>query len=217
MTKTTIIGTAILGVLVSANATFAPSAEAVVMKYNISGLLDDGGKFSGMFTYDNEVSDTIPENGKGSYPLIDCMVDVMSPTLGMTSFNSESGANCYVLATTETEPPVFGPVFEQDGMGLQVFFGFSGNPDVGPMIPMMLPNDTNPFQQMTDPPMGSEQSIFYKANGEIKVASAEIKKKVPEPTSTLSLLALGTIGAASTLKRKLKPSQSIEKETTKVG
>ena len=42
-------------------------------------------------------------------------------------------------------------------------------------------------------------------------------KKVPEPTSTLSLLALGTLGAASTLKRKLKSSQSTEKETTKVG
>jgi hypothetical protein len=40
---------------------------------------------------------------------------------------------------------------------------------------------------------------------------------VPEPTSTLSLLALGTLGAASTLKRELKPSQSTEKETTKVG
>jgi hypothetical protein len=40
---------------------------------------------------------------------------------------------------------------------------------------------------------------------------------VPEPTLTLALLALGTLGAASTLKRKLKPSQSIEKETTKVG
>ena len=40
---------------------------------------------------------------------------------------------------------------------------------------------------------------------------------VPEPTSTLSLLALGTLGAASTLKRKLKPSKSTGKETTKVG
>ena len=39
----------------------------------------------------------------------------------------------------------------------------------------------------------------------------------PEPTSTLGLLALGTLGAVSTLKRKLKPSQSTEKETTKVG
>ena len=40
---------------------------------------------------------------------------------------------------------------------------------------------------------------------------------VPEPTSTLSLLALGTLGAASTLKRKLKSSKSTGKETTKVG
>lgn len=39
---------------------------------------------------------------------------------------------------------------------------------------------------------------------------------VPEPTSTLGLLALGTLGAGAALKRKLKPSPS-EKETTKVG
>jgi hypothetical protein len=42
-------------------------------------------------------------------------------------------------------------------------------------------------------------------------------KLVPEPTSTLSFLALGTLGTASTLKRKLKPSQSAKKETEKVG
>jgi hypothetical protein len=40
---------------------------------------------------------------------------------------------------------------------------------------------------------------------------------VPEPTSTFSLLALGTLGAASTLKRKLNTSKSAEKETEKVG
>ena len=41
---------------------------------------------------------------------------------------------------------------------------------------------------------------------------------VPEPTSTLSLLALGTLGAASTLKRKLKSSSKFpEKETIKVS
>ncbi|EAZ89746.1 PEP-CTERM sorting domain-containing protein, partial [Crocosphaera chwakensis] len=40
---------------------------------------------------------------------------------------------------------------------------------------------------------------------------------IPEPTSTLSLLSLGILGAGATLKRKLKPSNSIEKETTKVG
>lgn len=41
--------------------------------------------------------------------------------------------------------------------------------------------------------------------------------EIPEPSPILGLLALGTLGAASTLKRKLKPSQSTEKETTKVS
>lgn len=40
---------------------------------------------------------------------------------------------------------------------------------------------------------------------------------VPEPTSTLSLLSLGILGAGTTLKRKIKRSNSIEKETTKIG
>lgn len=40
---------------------------------------------------------------------------------------------------------------------------------------------------------------------------------VPEPSSLLYLFALGTLGAASTLKRKLKPSKSSEKETTTVS
>ena len=44
--------------------------------------------------------------------------------------------------------------------------------------------------------------------------------KTPEPSSTAGLLALGSfgaLGAASTLKRKLKSSKSSEKETTKVS
>lgn len=40
---------------------------------------------------------------------------------------------------------------------------------------------------------------------------------VPEPTSTLGLLAFGTLGVGSILKRKLKPSQSTKNATTKVG
>lgn len=40
---------------------------------------------------------------------------------------------------------------------------------------------------------------------------------VPEPASTISLLALGTLGAASTLKRKLKSSKSTEKELEKAS
>ncbi|NCS09812.1 MAG: PEP-CTERM sorting domain-containing protein [Microcystis aeruginosa G13-09] len=55
---------------------------------------------------------------------------------------------------------------------------------------------------------------------ENRYITAKITKEIkgtPEPTSIISLFALGTLGAASTLKRKLKPSKSAEKETTKVG
>ncbi len=40
---------------------------------------------------------------------------------------------------------------------------------------------------------------------------------VPEPTSTLSLLSLGILGAGATLKRKVKRSHSTEKEPTNIG
>ena len=49
------------------------------------------------------------------------------------------------------------------------------------------------------------------------IFGAHISVNVPEPSSIIGLAVLSTLGAASTLKRKLKPSKSTEKETTKVG
>lgn len=40
---------------------------------------------------------------------------------------------------------------------------------------------------------------------------------IPEPTSTLSILSLGILGAGATLKRKVKRTHSLEKEPTKLG
>lgn len=57
---------------------------------------------------------------------------------------------------------------------------------------------------------GSTYSIVARESGSVLAA-------VPEPTSTLSLLAFGTLGAASALNRKLKPSKSTQKETTRLG
>lgn len=65
-----------------------------------------------------------------------------------------------------------------------------------------------------------EVNIFNRALSASEIGQLALNPNnvsVPEPTSTLSLLALGTLGAVSTLKRKLKSSQSTEKETTKVG
>lgn len=42
-------------------------------------------------------------------------------------------------------------------------------------------------------------------------------REIPEPTSTLSLLSLGILGAGATLKRKVKRSHSTEKEPNNVG
>ncbi|REJ39295.1 MAG: PEP-CTERM sorting domain-containing protein [Microcystis flos-aquae DF17] len=51
----------------------------------------------------------------------------------------------------------------------------------------------------------------------VTFGTAQTAQQVPEPASLFGLGVLGTLGAASTLKRKLKPSKSAEKETTKVG
>lgn len=59
--------------------------------------------------------------------------------------------------------------------------------------------------------------VFPGFTGEVEVTSFDKFTSVPEPNSVLSFLTLGTLGAASTLKRKLKPSKSTEKENIKVG
>lgn len=52
---------------------------------------------------------------------------------------------------------------------------------------------------------------------DMTVGDLQQVQPTPEPTNLLGLIALGTLGAASTLKRQLKPSKSTEKEITKVG
>ncbi|MFM6321412.1 MAG: PEP-CTERM sorting domain-containing protein [Microcystis sp.] len=76
------------------------------------------------------------------------------------------------------------------------------------------PNPPPTYPPNSPPPEAPEAPAF---NPFPTLPRPVLVVKVPEPTSTLSILALGTLGAASTLKRKLKPSQSTEKETTKVG
>ena len=75
------------------------------------------------------------------------------------------------------------------------------------------------------PPSSDVRSDFWvsSTDGALLLANSlnfvakQKQVSVPEPNSLLGLVALGTFGAVSTLKRKLKPSQSTEKETTKVG
>jgi hypothetical protein len=86
--------------------------------------------------------------------------------------------------------------------------------------PFLNVGDTQIRIDSTNP--SNDDNIFFvginlTAKADVCVDDPDLCKTVPEPTSTLSLLALGTLGAASTIKRQLKPSKSTEKETTKVG
>jgi|NOAtaT_6_FD_contig_101_1050862_length_1233_multi_10_in_0_out_0_1 hypothetical protein len=78
----------------------------------------------------------------------------------------------------------------------------------------------------TTPPTVDPYQAFYDAPSQSYMgcldpcATLSNLKVVPEPSSTAGLLAIGSfgaLGAASTLKRKLKSSKPSEKETTKVG
>ncbi|NCS04250.1 MAG: PEP-CTERM sorting domain-containing protein [Microcystis aeruginosa G13-07] len=60
---------------------------------------------------------------------------------------------------------------------------------------------------------GSVRLVFALDN--IQLPTAPASSSVPEPSSTLGLLAFGTLGAGAILKRKIKPSKSTGKELEK--
>ncbi len=82
---------------------------------------------------------------------------------------------------------------------------------------------TRPLYGIASPNVSAEVgastlvSVFASVSFPVTFGTAQTAQQVPEPASLFGLGVLGTLGAASTLKRKLKPSKSAEKETTKVG
>lgn len=82
------------------------------------------------------------------------------------------------------------------------------SPDSLYTIAYTFESNPNEFFPDTTTPMGLKSIVIV---DEIP------PEPVSEPTTTLSLLSLGILGAGATLKRKLKHSNSIEKENTKVG
>ena len=78
------------------------------------------------------------------------------------------------------------------------------------------PPTVDPYQAFYDAPSQSYMGCLHPC---ATISNLDVKL-VPEPSSTAGLLAIGSfgaLGAASTLKRKLKSSKTSEKETTKVG
>ena len=86
--------------------------------------------------------------------------------------------------------------------------------------PFLNVGDTQIRIESTNP--SNDDNIFFvgvnlTAKANVCVDDPDLCRTVPEPSSLIGLAVLSTLGAASTLKRQLKPSKSSEKETTKVG
>ena len=114
-------------------------------------------------------------------------------------------------------------------------FGFDATPTMSDFLTVIgseTPDGLTPIAFAFDPATAGLDLIFdinnslsfmsgegftYEGTSPSSFLTLESTSSVPEPTSILSLLALGTLGAASTLKRKLKNSKSTEKETKKVS
>ncbi len=93
------------------------------------------------------------------------------------------------------------------GLNFGLNFLFDTDEDVLPIEPptVFLPS------QISLKTSGLPTNPLPELSGQLGVKNASIKK-APEPGYTISLLALCTLGAASTFKRKLKSSKFPEKE-----
>lgn len=169
--------------------------------------------------------------------------DVTYPNFSLTGFNAEANAHMFVnqnllnsitLANTTT-------VFQTStisalyyNVSQDLFYGVSLNHSFDPVSSSFIDyvsSVLDPTKSLYDPLAAYYVEIepevnFYELTQGFQMTNATGARDyhflwstttVPESTSTLSLLALGTLGAASTFKRKLKPFKSTEKETTKVG
>ena len=142
--------------------------------------------------------------------------------LGETTWNNV-GANVEgdTTVTFDSNPGMGGwyfPIDHTTTPANQFHFFSTALHEVGHVVGLEEQNDTDDVMifQRGPGPNGPAFSVLDDDSKEGAYALYSIPK-VPEPTSTLSLLVLGTFGATSTLKRKLKPSESTEKETEKVS
>jgi hypothetical protein len=115
------------------------------------------------------------------------LVNATSSTLTFNTANA-NGSNPADLAFVNSSTGLGGPLY---GIGYDGVPGFE------------IAINTSP---------GVTASVAFS----VTFGTVQQVQQVPEPASLFGLGVLSTLGAASTLKRKLKPSQSIEKETTKV-
>ena len=188
--------------------TASKPSEAAILGWHI--LIDNPFKFSGYFYFDNV-------SNLGSTFIIGNNWRVSATETFSVIIAGQPAVPAVTLTTTHQKAPHGeGPkdhphaIFDrfQQPVGVEMFEHESHF-------------NTRTYRYALGQLIGKQPSDFDFCNQACVNGTARILNvslvHTPEPTSVLSLFALGTLGAASTLKRKLKPSQFTEKETTKIG
>jgi hypothetical protein len=163
-------------------------AQAIELNFNWVG--DAGYSATGSFSYDETTAPTIiSEAGSGPTNFLQSLnVSFLDPSKNiLETYNTVAGgvsqSDFFAFNFDTSTHTLFGPLNVGGGTGVVGEYFFSGT--VGDLL--RLRQDVN--QQGT--------SITLDQNaGSIEVS------KVPEPASLLGLLALATLGASSTLKKK---------------
>jgi hypothetical protein len=137
-----------------------------------------------------------------------------SPSVELTLFNSSTEEALNISNLSWSYKPQRTPQDELIPFTLPNFISIPGS--------FEIPINSNISFTLNNLPEDPGYILFQGTSvGQISGFSSDFigehEEPIPEPTSTFSFLALGTLGAASTLKRKLKSFKSSEKETTKVG
>jgi hypothetical protein len=191
---------AVLGTAVTTTAIglVANPASAGTLKWQVSFTIDNTENFEGIFVTESELSDPDPMTGFRGYRLIypDGIINGTQDNMSVMLLDVGAFRNNNNLFYFDPNSPNL-PSVDIKGISYQEIGG-------------------EPYQLFYD---GGYKGCTPSCNtgGPPKTVTNFQVIPVPEPTSTLSFLALGSLGAASTLKRKLKPSQSTAKETTKVS
>lgn len=217
LTNKLTLGTAILSVLVGSVTTSLPvlASSPLRLEYLVK---DIGG---GLFSYDFTLS---VDNNDGSYipgqqwgwiifgdapfpgpsPLTDWVGDLSNSSPLIASFSSSGGGNngptLYLYG-----PAITGVLNPWTPSGIGDSLIWSGTSTAN------LSQDELLFSTLN--PQGEISAISHPGNrANFQMA---FRQPVPEPSFILGFLAFGALGAFSTIKRKQKPTQSMEAELEK--
>lgn len=191
--------TAISTFVVTITLGLASPAQAVLLTYDLQGILADGGSFEGTFSYDTDEPDLDPnEEESGFFLLKTWNIQVSSLSIGEFEWAGD-------VSTDDPDAVLFQFFDEGDEF---VFFGFGINE--GALELEEIADFFVGFEylgsDLNSPAFPEEIGDFRRGvlfnNVEVTAAQIQQVSSIPESSSPLVLLVLGYLSTKSVLLRK---------------